>query len=130
MRSKIRNKNVRIRVGSLEQSMNEFAQVMWKIKTGQPVKPAQRTLTFLDLETLRTVLSDERVRLLQALKTKRPKSLYELAGMLGRKYPNVFADIKLLRDLGLVSLKTIGRRTVATVKFEALDIQIPLLARN
>lgn len=128
MKTEIRSKNVTIRIKSFENVLDEAINVMWNIKQGKKVRPKKPTLTFPDLETLRTILTDERLRLLQMLNAKKPKSLYELAQLLGRKYANVYADAKKLEELGLIELQGRDNRNQPTTPYEKIRIEIPLTA--
>lgn len=126
MKTEIRSKNVTIRIKSFENVLDEAINVMWNIKQGKKVGPKKPTLTFPDLETLRTILTDERLRLLQMLNAKKPKSLYELAQLLGRKYANVYVDAKKLEELGLLELSGGKKKSEPTTPYQAIKIEIPL----
>lgn len=64
---------------------------------------------FEGISLLRKLLSNERARLLHTIKTKRPRSLYELAKFLKRDFKSVTDDIKLLERFGFV--ETISEKT-------------------
>jgi len=59
---------------------------------------------FEGLSALRRLLSNERARLLNVLKTQKPISIYDLAKKLGRNFKTVNDDIKLLERFGLINL--------------------------
>jgi len=59
---------------------------------------------FEGISALRRLLSNERARLLHTIKTKSPKSLYELAKLLSRDFKSVEQDIKLLERFGFIDL--------------------------
>ncbi|MBI5803332.1 hypothetical protein HY448_01460 [Candidatus Pacearchaeota archaeon] len=59
---------------------------------------------FSGLLALRQVLNNEKARILHAIKTQKPSSVYQLAKLLGRKFKSVNDDIKLLERFGLVEL--------------------------
>ncbi len=63
-----------------------------------------RGCIFENVEELRRILTQKRLELLLAISRHRPASVHELAGLLGRDYKNVSADIALLERLGLVRL--------------------------
>jgi predicted transcriptional regulator len=58
---------------------------------------------FEGLEILRRLLSNEKARLLHTIKTKKPKSIYELAKFLQRDFKSVSDDVKLLERFGFIS---------------------------
>jgi predicted transcriptional regulator len=126
MTTGIRSKDVTIRIKPFENAMDEAINVMWNLKQGKKVKPKKPTLTFPDLETLRTILTDERLRLLQTVNEKKPKSLYELAQLLNRKYPNVYTDAKKLEELGLIELRGHNNQNQPLLQYEKIRIEIPL----
>lgn len=67
---------------------------------------------FSDVTLLRQVLSDEKARILLALKEKKPQSIYGLAKLLGRDFKSVKEDLKVLEKFGFIeyhSVKT-GKR--------------------
>lgn len=64
---------------------------------------------FEGLSTLRKLLSNEKARLLHTIKTKNPKSLYQLAKFLKRDFKSVINDIKLLERFGFIDM--ISERT-------------------
>jgi predicted transcriptional regulator len=59
---------------------------------------------FEGISALRQLLSNERARLLHAIKTQKPGSIYELAKVLGRSFKAVSDDLKLLERFGFVEL--------------------------
>src|SRR3989338_3337269 len=59
---------------------------------------------FEGLAALRQLLSNQRARMLHTIKSKHPKSLYELAKFLKRDFKSVAVDIKLLQRFGLLEM--------------------------
>jgi predicted transcriptional regulator len=59
---------------------------------------------FEDITTLRRLLSNEKARILHAIKTKKPSSMYGLAKLLKRDFKSVNDDVKLLKKFGFVEL--------------------------
>lgn len=57
---------------------------------------------FSDVKLLRTLLSNEKARILHLLKTKEPKSIYALSKELKRDFKSVREDIKTLERFGLI----------------------------
>ncbi len=82
---------------------------------------------FEGLAALRQVLSNEKARILHAIKTKSPDSIYALAKVLGRDFKSVNDDLKLLERFGFVDLiaQKTGKRSrlkpqvvIDTIKIE------------
>ena len=59
----------------------------------------------LSIKMLRSLLSNEKAKILYALKTTEPKSIYALSKSLGRDFKSVRNDIGLLEKFGLINLK-------------------------
>ena len=85
---------------------------------------------FEGLTALRRLLSNEKARLMNVLKTKNPKSIYELAKILGRDFKSVSEDVKLLDRFGfidMISEKTGKRerlRPVLVVDYINIQIKV------
>jgi predicted transcriptional regulator len=79
-------------------------------------------LSFPSFEMLGKVVTGARLELLTAVRKNKPKSIQELARILGRDFKNVYGDVKLLADFGLIDLKERGARkaTLPVAKFEEL----------
>lgn len=56
------------------------------------------------LESLRSLLSNEKARLIHVIKTRNPKSIYDLAKMVQRDFKSVSEDIKLLEEFRFIDL--------------------------
>lgn len=59
---------------------------------------------FNSLLALRQLLSNEKARIIDVIKTQKPKSIYELAKKLDRSFKSVNDDIKLLKRFGFIEL--------------------------
>jgi len=57
---------------------------------------------FSDVKLLRNLLTNEKSRILYALKNENPKSIYALAKLLGRDFKSVREDIKVLERFGFI----------------------------
>jgi len=64
----------------------------------------KESYNFDGLDSLRKLLSKEKARILDVIKIKKPKSIYELSKILNRPFKAVIDDIKLLERFGLVNL--------------------------
>ncbi|MFH0808492.1 MAG: hypothetical protein V1888_02650 [archaeon] len=67
---------------------------------------------FSDVKLLRNLLTNEKSRILYALKNENPKSIYALAKLLGRDFKSVREDIKVLERFGFIEfhLEKTGKR--------------------
>jgi len=93
------------------------------------MRSAEILVGFECADTIWDVVSDERIRLLRAIKEKSPNSVYELANMLGRDLKSVNTDLLVLKEYWLVSLAKSkeGRvRVKPRVEFDKLKVEIAL----
>ncbi|MBU2576800.1 MAG: HTH domain-containing protein [Nanoarchaeota archaeon] len=85
---------------------------------------------FSDIKLLRNLLSNEKSRILYVLKSKNPRSIYELAKILGRDFKSVREDIKVLERFGFIEFhaeKTGNRESLKPVLvIDSLQIQIEI----
>jgi predicted transcriptional regulator len=65
-------------------------------------KISKKDYNFDGISALRSLLSNEKARILDVIKTKKPKSIYELAKILGRPFKAVFDDVKFLERFGFI----------------------------
>ncbi len=65
---------------------------------------AKSDYDFEGISALRNILSNEKARILHAIKTENPNSIYELAKKLGRKFKPVSDDVHLLKRFGFIEL--------------------------
>ena len=84
-------KKITIQMKSLDEALDEFVETAEKIKKGKKVKPKVATYV-ADAETARAIFTDGRIRIIQRLKEKKPKSIYELAKLLKRDFKSVYED--------------------------------------
>ena len=59
---------------------------------------------FSGILALRQLLSNEKARILNVIKTQKPQSIYDLAKKLNRGFKSVNDDIKLLERFGFIEL--------------------------
>jgi predicted transcriptional regulator len=67
-------------------------------------KISKKDYDFSGISALRQLLSNEKARILDVIKTKEPKSIYDLAKKLNRGFKSVNDDIKLLERFGFIEL--------------------------
>lgn len=67
-------------------------------------KTSKKDYDFSGILALRQLLSNEKARLLHAIKIQKPNSIYELAKKLNRGFKSVNDDIKLLERFGFIEL--------------------------
>jgi len=67
-------------------------------------KTSKKDYNFEGISALRQLFSNEKARILDVVKYKDVKSIYDLAKILERPFKAVFDDVKLLQRFGLIEL--------------------------
>lgn len=119
--------SIKIEVKPFEESMNETINVIRRIEKGEKIR--LKKIVFNNVETLRSILTTERVRVLHCIKEKKPKSIYELAKMLDRNWRLVAKDVELLSNLGIVKLEKSEKPKEAIrpiVNFSKMNINVAI----
>lgn len=88
---------VKVREITITQSKGAFS--IFK-KSGS----SKKDYDFSGVLALRQLLSNEKARILNAIKTQNPVSIYDLAKKLDRGFKSVSDDIKLLERFGFIEL--------------------------
>jgi predicted transcriptional regulator len=74
-----------------------------------------------------TVIAEERLKIVKAIRKNHPASIYELAKILRRDVKNTFDDVQLLAQAGLVELKKtkdIREKTAPKVDYDKIVLEI------
>jgi len=124
----MRVKNIKIAIKTREDLFHEVEKVWTDIATGK--KPRKHEgLYFENLDAMRKVLTEERLRILKVVKQRQPSSIYALAKLLGRDTKNTFNDVQFLFEAGLIELKKNkdGReKTTPIVSYDKILLEIPV----
>jgi len=119
-------RNIMITIKSDAEFFKEVKNVWKKLEQGKKVKKHEG-ISFESLETMRKVLTEERLRILKIIKKYHPGSIYELAKILKRDTKNVSDDVHYLAGLGLIEIHRIknGRqKTRPVVDYEKILLEI------
>ncbi|MDP3298290.1 MAG: helix-turn-helix domain-containing protein [Thermodesulfovibrionia bacterium] len=121
-------KKIGIGIKGLKESLKDFAETWKKLEAGKKVKK-QEGIYFNSIDTMRAVLTNKRLQILKVIREQKPASVYELAKILGRDLKNVNQDLKLLSDIGLVTLEkteTDKKRVIPHVDYAKILLEIPV----
>ena len=124
----MRVKNIKIAIKSDPVFFSEIKQVWNSLEKGEKVQK-HKGVYFENLDTMRKVLTEERLRILKTIKSKNPQSIYELAKLIGRDIKNTFKDVQVLAQVGLIELKKAkdGReKTTPQVNYDQILLEIPV----
>ncbi|MBN2453962.1 helix-turn-helix domain-containing protein [Candidatus Woesearchaeota archaeon] len=111
----------------MEDFFDDFEKDFEKMKKGSFEK--KEHIAFETLGLLKQYLTPERIKLLRMIKTKKPKSLYELARIAKRPLKSINRDVAVLKEAGLVEVKKniVGRpRTKPMVNYDRINIAIEI----
>jgi predicted transcriptional regulator len=126
----MRVKNVTIGIKSIEETLDDARDVMERLERGEKVKKKKAGIYFESLEVMRKAMTNERLKILRAIKEKHPASIYELAKLLNRNLKNVSDDVHYLAELELIELekgKSNGReKTLPIVNYDKILLEIPV----
>ncbi len=104
----MKNRKVLLVVESTSKAMDRaFSAIAKRPKTNKNI------ISFPDFATLGRVITGARLELLSNIKLMKPRSIQELARLVKRDFKNVYQDIQLLAEFGLIELKESGPRKSA-----------------
>jgi len=121
-------KNIKIAIKSDKELFNEIKEVWNKLEKGEKVKKHEG-ISFANLDVMRKVLTEERLRILKVIKKEHPSSIYALAKILERDIKNTFDDVQYLAEVGLIELKKskVGREKITpVVNYDKILLEIPV----
>ncbi len=124
-------KKITVEIKPIKDVLKEAAQVMERIRKGKHVK-AKEGLSFGSVESFREFFTPKRIELLQIIRQRRPKSIYELAKLTNRELKSVVVDIKILEKYGLIDTKKVavkgktGYRVVPSFNYDKLTVDIAM----
>jgi predicted transcriptional regulator len=121
-------KRIAIGIKRLEDSLKDFAEVWRGVETGKRMRK-EKGIFFESIDDMRAVLTNNRLMILKAIRENNPKSVYELSKVLRRNLKNVNEDLKLLAEIGLVTLeatKTDKKRIMPHVDYAKITLEIPV----
>jgi predicted transcriptional regulator len=91
-------KKAKTRIVNLYITPGAFASIFKRLKGDKS------NYDFSALAELRLLLSNEKAKTLNAIKDRKPGSIYQLAKILGRDFKAVSQDVKLLEKFGFIEL--------------------------
>lgn len=121
-------KNIKIAIKSDKEILKEIKEVVKKIESGEKVKKREG-VSFDSIDSMRKVLTEERLRVLRTVRKERPASVYELAKKLKRDIKNTFNDVQFLAQAGLLEIKKteVGReKNTPLVNYDKILLEIPV----
>src|SRR3989338_7642989 len=123
---KIKIKKINVVIENLDSFFNKSKEEFRKLEEGKLKKSVD--VLSLSEDEYRNLFSKKRLDIIKALRHKKFISIYELAKQLDRPYKNVYDDINLLLELGVIEKdedkKT--RKYNYYVDFDKINVEIPV----
>ncbi|MBI5410729.1 MAG: hypothetical protein HZA21_01930 [Nitrospirae bacterium] len=122
----MRTKRLKVGIRSVEEGLQEFGATLKALQGGKKVR-RRAGVYFVSVEAMRRVLTEPRLALLHLIRTRRPRSIASLAKLAKRNFKNVYEDLQILGELGLVQLDqghNLRDQVVPTVKYERIQFEI------
>jgi predicted transcriptional regulator len=121
-------KKIDVGIKGLKESLDDFVKTWKNLEAGKKVKQ-ENGIYFESIDVMRAILTNKRLLILKTIKEKEPHSIYELAKILGRDIKNINQDLKLLSEVGLVTLEKIEtdkKRIIPHVDYGKILLEIPV----
>lgn len=96
------SREVRIVIGVRDAGLQGLVEAWHRAEAS--VGGADRVLTFESWETFAPLLTTDRIALLRHLNSRPAAAVEALAGQLGRQYGDVYEDVRVLEQVGLLDL--------------------------
>ncbi len=124
--NKIKIKKINVIIEDLDRFFNKSKKEFKKLEEGK-LKKSIETLS-LSEDEYRNLFSRKRLDIIKALRHKKFISIYELAKQLNRPYKNVYDDVNLLLELGVIEKKEDKKthRDNYFVEFDKISVEIPV----
>ena len=122
----MRVKNIKLAIKGEGEVFDEVKEIWGKLQRNEKVKKHE-AIYFDNLDAMRKVLTEERLRIVKTIKKEHPTSIYELAKFLKRDVKNTFDDVQFLAQAGLVELsktKEVREKTTPKVNYDKILLEI------
>ena len=94
----------------VESAKESISRAFSELKKPSGKYKGMTVISFPDYETLGRVVTGARIELIAVVRREKPKSIQELAELVGRNFKNVYQDVKLLAEFGLLMIHEGGPR--------------------
>lgn len=122
----MRVKNIKITIKNRATIFKEFGEAWEKAERTGKITP-HHEVSFLTSAAYRKFFTEKRIELLRTIKKYEPDSIYALAKIVKRDLKSVNTDLKILVDLGLVTLEKHQeerKKTRPKVEYDKLNVEI------
>lgn len=81
-----------------------FSEINSAINSKSPLIDKENEIYFDSLSTFQKFMSQNKLQILMAISRLKPESIYQLEKMVGRQYPHVLKDCRMLESFGFIKL--------------------------
>lgn len=113
------------------QSLAALEEEMRAVARGErPAPPDAAEPSYNSIDVVVRLLTPENRALLALIRDRKPQSVAELSALTGRAQPNLTRTLAKLEAMGLVAMKTVGRRKVPSVLVSRIVVEIDPCAEH
>jgi predicted transcriptional regulator len=105
----MKNMTIRSGIRNYEEKFEAIRHFIERLDRNPKKFPEKAIVFTLDDRELSSLFTKERLRLINKIKNKKPKSMRKLAEMVDREESAVNRDVKILEDFGIVKLIKKGK---------------------
>jgi len=109
-----------------EKAIKMFGKMVEEAIKHPELAPERVIVISLTEEEKENILTPKRLELIRTIKKQKPKSVKELAEIVGRRVDAVSRDLKILENYGFLELLQVGKQKQPLIEKDAL--LIPLTA--
>jgi predicted transcriptional regulator len=124
----MKTKKIDIGIKDLKESLRDFSDAWRKLESKKKLIK-EESLYFDSIDTMRNALTNNRLLILKTIRKDNPRSIYELAKILHRDLKSVNQDLRILSEIGLVTLEKVEaerKRVVPHVHYGKILLEIPV----
>jgi len=107
------------------QPLASLRQEMKAVARGERKAPRDAArMSFNSVSAMARLLTSDNRRLLAIIRDRKPTSVAALAELSGRSQPNVTRTLNKFAAIGLVAMRTVGRRKAPTAVIRSVTVEI------
>jgi len=124
------NTTLIVTVESIGETQHRTAEAFEQaLSDERPLADAPRRLSFETTDQLAQVFTPRAIDLLQVIAQDEPASIREASRLVDRDIKQVSENLERLEEYGVVKFEDEGRAKRPVVKYDEIDIQLPLRQR-
>lgn len=122
-----RNRTLHVRIASTEETRTDLRERVRALERGEETDE-MLVLNLHDEADLARIVRPTNLELLRTIARREPRSMREVASMVGRDYKEVHRNLTELADLDVIRFEETGRSKRPVVEFDDIEVEIPVSA--